>query len=83
MERVEPYRVSKDESTDAEVDAGLAEITESAELTEMDTESRQTEVQAAEVSDTEITEVSQLRFRQMKQMQIRHSWTKSARSCAI
>ena len=48
----------KDESTDAEVDAGLAEITESAELTEMDTESRQTEVQAAEVSDTEITEVS-------------------------
>ena len=58
MERVEPYRVSKDESTDAEVDAGLAEITESAELTEMDTESRQTEVQAAEVSDTEITEVS-------------------------
>mgnify|MGYP001700765274 CR=1 FL=1 len=58
VERVEPYRVSKDESTDAEVDAGLAEITESAELTEMDTESRQTEVQAAEVSDTEITEVS-------------------------
>ena len=42
VERVEPYRVSKDESTDAEVDAGLAEITESAELTEMDTESRQT-----------------------------------------
>ena len=58
VERVEPYRVSEDESTDAEVDAGLAEITESAELTEMDTESRQTEVQAAEVFDTEITEVS-------------------------
>ena len=62
VERVEPYRVSKDESTDAEVDAGLADITASAELTEMDTESRQTEVQAAEVFVTEITEVSATRY---------------------
>ena len=36
VERVEPYRVSKDESTDTEVDAGLAEITESAEETDTD-----------------------------------------------
>ena len=36
VERVEPYRASKDESMDTKVDAGSAEITESAEETDAD-----------------------------------------------